>query len=208
METFQLSLYLFLFLSFLPFIAFSSTLPFPAVTGVDGEELKLGEPYYIFSTILPKQDGLCLVDTFKEPNEIVQCPFFYDTYRALLVTFSAANQTTEDTVVRESIPYRIEFSDAGKCSNGNFWYIKDGGNPLEDYVGIGPETLAVEFVIKKVFLGYNILYCILIQIPAVPICYGFGFIEEFGFRRLGFGLGVNEVQFFFSNVTTNSTTSL
>ncbi|XP_019175476.1 PREDICTED: uncharacterized protein LOC109170774 [Ipomoea nil] len=210
MKSFQRCVCVFLSLSsFLPFIAFSSTPPFPAITGIDGKELKVGEPYYVFSTIFPKIDGLCLVDSVMGPNEIVQCPLLYNTdHRGLLVTFSAANQTAEDTVVRESIPYRIQFSDAGNGSNGNFWHIKNRGNPWVDYVEIGPETVAVEFVMKKVFLGYKILYCVIIPIPTFPICYSFGFIEEFGLNRLGFGVGVNPVLFFFANVTTNSTTSI
>nr|GMC73248.1 kunitz trypsin inhibitor 2 [Ipomoea batatas] len=204
MKSFQRCVCVFLFLSFLPLIAFSSTPPFPAITGIDGKELKLGEPYYVFSTIFPKIDGLCLMGP---NNEIVQCPLLYNTDdRGLLVTFSAADQTAEDTVVRESIPYRIEFSDAGNngSNNGNFCYIKNGGNPWVDYVEIGPENLAVEFVMKKVFLGYKIFYCIIIPVPKTPICYSFGFIEEFGLNRLGFGVGVNPVLFFFANVTTNS----
>ncbi|XP_019175461.1 PREDICTED: 21 kDa seed protein-like [Ipomoea nil] len=210
----HLCFFLSLILSSLPFIAYSSsssdTFPLPPVISLDGKELKLGKPYYIFSTIFPKRDGLCLVDNVKCPEDIIECPYFYDTSSYFPVTFSAANVTTEDTVVREDTPYRIEFTIPGAttCATAKYWYIKDVGDSLREFVAIGPKTAAVEFQIKKVNLGYKIMYCILLPIPPTPICYDVGFYKENGFNRLGFGVGIDAVQFFFAgNLSSISTAS-
>nr|GMD87337.1 kunitz trypsin inhibitor 2-like [Ipomoea batatas] len=174
-----------LILSFLPFIAYSlsssNAFPLPPIISQDGKELKLGKPYYIFSTIFPKRDGLCLVDNVKCPEDIIQCPYFYETTSYLPVTFSTVN-VTEDTV--------------------------DVGESLKEFVAIGPSTVAVEFQIQKVNTGYKIIYCVLLPIPPTPICYDIGFYEENGFNRLGFGEGIDAVEFFFSgNRSSISTTT-
>nr|GLL23517.1 21 kDa seed protein-like [Ipomoea trifida]GMC70975.1 kunitz trypsin inhibitor 2-like [Ipomoea batatas]GMC78216.1 kunitz trypsin inhibitor 2-like [Ipomoea batatas] len=203
-----------LILSFLPFIAYSlsssNAFPLPPIISQDGKELKLGKPYYIFSTIFPKRDGLCLVDNVKCPEDIIQCPYFYETTSYLPVTFSTVN-VTEDTVVREDTPYRIEFTipaTATTCPTTKYWYIKDVGESLKEFVAIGPSTVAVEFQIQKVNTGYKIIYCVLLPIPPTPICYDIGFYEENGFNRLGFGEGIDAVEFFFSgNRSSISTTT-
>nr|GMC73245.1 kunitz trypsin inhibitor 2 [Ipomoea batatas] len=171
---------------------------------VDGKEVKLGKPYYVSSTLFPPL-GVCLVDNVKCPKDIIQCPTFYDDTRGLPVTFSSVVNSTEDTVVRENTPYRIELSAPGNCSNGTFWYLKDDGIPGTDFVAIGPKTVAVEFTIQKVWLGYKIVGCVL---PPFPICYGVGIVSEFGFNRLGIGSDVQPVEFYFAKATTNSTLAI
>nr|GMC77553.1 kunitz trypsin inhibitor 2 [Ipomoea batatas] len=184
-------------LSFLPFIAFSiRQFPLPPVIGLDGKEVKLGESYYILTSLFPP--GLCLVDNVKCPTDIIQCPPYYDDPLGLPVTFSPVN-STEDTVVREDTPYRIELSAAGNCSNGSFWYLKDDEFGTDrHFVAVGPDTVAVEFIFHKLVLGYKIIRCVVFPIPTVPICFGVGFVPTFGFNRLGIGSDVQPVDFFFA----------
>ncbi|XP_019175472.1 PREDICTED: wound-responsive protein GWIN3-like isoform X1 [Ipomoea nil] len=196
------ALSLFFSLSFLPFIAFSiRQFPLPPVVGVDGKEVKLGESYYVSSTLFPPL-GVCLVDNVKCPKDIIQCPSYYDDLRGLPVTFSSVVNSTEDTVVRENTPYRIELSAPGNCSDENFWYLKDDeGYADNDFVAIGPKKLANEFIVQKVESGYKIIQCVLIPIPPTPICYDVGFLSTYGYNRLGIGLGVQPAQFFFAIAT-------
>nr|GMC73246.1 Proteinase inhibitor I3, Kunitz legume [Ipomoea batatas] len=199
----QLLPYVLFSLSFLPFIAFSiRQFPLPPVVGVDGKEVKLGESYYFFSTLFPPV-GLCLVDNVKCPTDIIQCPSYYDDPRGLPFTFSSVANSTEDTVVRVDTPYRIELSApaAGNCSNETFWFLKDDGIPGMNFVAIGPKTVAVEFTIQKVVLGYKIVGCVVLPFPPLPICFGVGFVPEFGFNRLGIGSDVQPVEFFFAKTT-------
>ncbi|XP_019175532.1 PREDICTED: uncharacterized protein LOC109170803 [Ipomoea nil] len=181
-------------LSFFPFIAFSvRQFPLPAVVSLDRKEVKLGEAYYIASTMSPTI-GVCLVDNVKCPKDIIQCPFFSDNPFGLPITFSSVDNSTEDTVVRENTPYRIQLSAPGNCSKENFWYLKDDGIPGKNFVAIGPKTLAVEFVLQKVLFGYKITGCVL---PSLPICYGLGMVFESDLDRLGIGSDVQAVEFLF-----------
>ncbi|RAL41731.1 hypothetical protein DM860_008913 [Cuscuta australis] len=192
------------------FLTALSSRPFPSqpVLGTDGKELKLGKPYYVFSTLLQNPQGLCLVDNAACPDDVVQCPSFYaGDLLGLPVTFSPISPS-EDTVVREDTPYHIQFPPlpGGNCSDetGNLWYVKDDPEtPNKEFVAIGPESLAVEFKIQRVLVGYKIVYCVLIPIPPTPVCYGIGLIWENGYNRLGIGLGVNLTQFFFTNNVTH-----
>ncbi|CAH9132323.1 unnamed protein product [Cuscuta epithymum] len=196
---------LFFFLSFLPLIAFSLRhFPSQPVLGSDGKELKLGKPYYVFSTLFPKAHGLCLVDNADCPDDVIECPSFYTNLIGLPITISPLSPS-EDTIVREDTPYHISFPSAisQNCSDENLWYIKEDEIPNKEFVAIGPESQAEEFKIQKVLGGYKISYCVLIPIPPTPVCYGIGLIPQNGYNRLGIGLGVNLTQFYFTNNVTH-----
>lgn len=190
----------------LSFIASSLTAPiFPPVFDVEGRELKRGEAYYLLSggnILLPV--GIC-----REEENVVQCPFIKGDPRGLPIIFTAVNnygggggEKMADALVRENTYYNIFFISLDLFTEETYWYLKDGHLPNQLFVAEGPQYIAMPFAIRKVGLGYKLIYCVPIPIPRIPICYPLGFNMDNGYNRLGIGLGVRAALFSFKKNAT------
>ncbi|CAH9066195.1 unnamed protein product [Cuscuta epithymum] len=207
-------------------VAFSSPSPSssPPVFDVNGDVLMLGKPYYAFSggTFLHPL-GLCLPYNTNgytaARNDVVQCPFFKEDSRGFPITFSPIKDDDDgddekSRIVRENTFYKVQFSIAGKDSGDGekedwaskkkrrrfrpAWYLKSGEFPHQMFVAAGPKSISAQFAIKRVRLGYKIVYCVESQSSdRFPTCYWAGFIKNNGYNHLGIGLGALPVQFFF-----------
>nr|GLL23508.1 serine protease inhibitor 2-like [Ipomoea trifida] len=191
---------------FVPF-AFSLEFPFPpSVTDIEGNDLQLGVPYYAFSAAFILPSGLCLLDlknqTIGCPHDVVQCSLLPKPTLGLPIIFSTggAFNATPGAVVKESTPYTVRFpvTAAGLlCLKDTVWGLADV-NPFWKFVTTDPSAAAAEFQVQREGFGYKIAYCVYIPIPRIPVCYPIGFIQDGFNRRLGLGLGIDTVQFFFT----------
>nr|GLL23509.1 serine protease inhibitor 2-like [Ipomoea trifida] len=210
-------------LSFVPF-AFSSTLELPtsspAVLDIEGQEVKCGVPYYVFSSAFIFQMGLCLSDVKNQttgcPHDVVQCSINLNKPKNLgmPIILKSVNATT-DPVVRENAPHLFRFPVIGlTCIHDVVWYLKDALTfwkivTTDPAAAPGP---AAAFQIQRDGPGYKIAYCASIPPPiSTSVCFGLGFLQDGLNRRLGVGLGVDSVNFFFTrnaSAVENLATSL
>ncbi|CAH9066205.1 unnamed protein product [Cuscuta epithymum] len=199
----------FLCLSLLVPFVFSRQFPTsPPVVDADGKELKLNAAYYAISAAFFHLEGLCLVNVNNNepkahPHDVVQCNSTKskEAVNAFPVIFSAVDDT-EDPIVRENVSYTVKFSVNRNVSNETVWTFGEAHNPLQKFVTTNPKGPAIQFQAQKVGFGYKIVHCVVIPIPRTPVCYNIGFIPDFGYNRLGIGLGLEPVKFFFKNNVT------
>ncbi|VFQ92901.1 unnamed protein product [Cuscuta campestris] len=206
---------LFLFLSSAPIVSPRRFPTSPPVVDVDGKELKLGAAYYVISQALPHPEGLCLVNvqnnqSSAHPHDVVQCtPFPDEPLLGFPVVFSAAADDTEDPVVRENTVYNVKFPVKGNRSNETaVWALTEAHSPIQKFVTTDPKGTKVQFQAQRVGFGYKMIYCVVIPIPRIPICYAIGLIPDFGYNRLGIGLGLEPAQFFFKSSEAKANSSV
>nr|GMD62843.1 Kunitz trypsin inhibitor 2 [Ipomoea batatas] len=178
-------------LEFVP-LAFSSRM-LPSSSSSDavvvdfkGGQLKLGEPYYTLSSASVQQaEGLCLDDI--KPNET----------------------STDEGLVKENTSYKIQFSGVtGSCAEETVWGLTfEDNETTSEFVTTDPAAPPVEFQLKKQGSGYAIVYCEIIPLPRIPVCFSIGF-RQYGlyYSRLVVGVDIDEpIEFFFVKKTTDVT---
>nr|GMC76108.1 kunitz trypsin inhibitor 2 [Ipomoea batatas] len=214
---------------FVPFALSSRMLPSSSssdnavVVDFKGGQLKLGEPYYVLSPASTQPaEGLCLDDIKSNetstdcPHNVVQCTMFYKSILGMPIIFSSpdnttttttSNSTTDDNLVKENTSYKIQFSGVtGSCAKETVWGLTFEHDTTCEFVTTDPAAPPVEFQLKKQGSGYAIVYCEIIPLPRIPVCFSVGF-HQFGmyYSRLVVGLDIEAVEFFFVKKTTNVT---
>ncbi|GMJ06626.1 ARABIDOPSIS THALIANA KUNITZ TRYPSIN INHIBITOR 5 [Hibiscus trionum] len=172
-------LFLFFIFSANPF-SLSATAAKEPVLDTDGEELRLGTPYYIQSAI-QGAGGLELVSLFSTG---IPCPKIVaqsQSTNGLAVFFNPVDST--DTTVHLSTDVNIRFPSFDPyCRSSNtwrvapystlpgHWWIANGGeidNP-------GPQTLLTRFKIERVEVGYKLTFCPTVCESCVTLCNDIG----------------------------------
>nr|GLL41134.1 hypothetical protein DM860_008914 [Ipomoea trifida] len=147
------------------------------VVDFKGGQLKLGEPYYTLSSASVQQaEGLCLDDI--KPNE-----------------------------TSTGCPHNVFSGVTGSCAKETVWGLTfEDNETTSEFVTTDPAAPPVEFQLKKQGSGYAIVYCEIIPLPRIPVCFSIGF-RQYGlyYSRLVVGLDIEPVEFFFVKKTTDVT---
>eukprot|EP00258_Populus_trichocarpa_P031478 XP_024447497.1 alpha-amylase/subtilisin inhibitor-like [Populus trichocarpa] len=112
--------------------------PWPPVLDADGQPLRSGVEYYVLPGVTDVGGGLTLVDRNGScPLYVGQEPLAPMVSRGIPVFFTPR---VEDTIIRESSDFTVEFSGASTCGQSTAWMVgEENPETTTRYVVTGME---------------------------------------------------------------------